>query len=243
MEQSGAAARLAGVVHDLASEVVSALRGGGHSGVICDAAGIGEDDEVGVAAVRVLGADLLLPSTIFRRLPQPADLTVFRKAVHAFPPANGASQASAWSHWAMSQTLRRLQETAPAVAAGAGEPPARPAPDVEPDASWLESAPWQRMTHQVAVLGALAVPGTVNGISRAAAGRPVDVARGFVRAVRRRDWLPAAGAGRWLAVLEQVPATLGLDNGLEFVQHMGGTDPRVALHVQAARLIRTGAHT
>lgn len=63
------------------------------------------------------------------------------------------------------------------------------------------------------------------------------MARGFVRAVRRRDWLQAAGAGRWLAVLDGVPDSLGLGAGLEFVEHMAGGDPRVVLHVRAAQLM------
>ncbi len=230
MEQSSASTRLAGVVRDLASEVVSALRGGDHPGVVCAPAGVGEDDDLGIAAVRVLGADVLLPSAMFRRSPHSSDLLVFQRAVHAFPPAPDASQATAWSHWAMTQTLRRLEGAVPSAAV----------PGREPDASWLDSAPWQRLTHQVSLLAALAVPGADSGIARALAGRPVDLARGFVRAVRRRDWLQAAGAGRWLTVLDGVPHTLGLDTGLEFVAHLGGDDPRVALHVQAAQLIRSG---
>ncbi len=233
MEQSGASTRLAGVVHDLASEVVSALTGGDHPGVVCGAVGVSEDDAVGVAAVRVLGADVLLPSAIFRRPPQHSDLLVFQKAVHSFPPAADASHATAWSHWAMTQTLHRLNGTAT---------PSRAEFSAEPDASWLDAASWQRMTHQVAALASLALPGADSGIARSLGRRPADVARGFVRAVRRQDWLQAAGAGRWLSVLDGVPHTLGLDSGLEFVLHMGGADPRVALHVQAAQLIRAGAH-
>lgn len=76
-------------------------------------------------------------------------------------------------------------------------------------------------------------------MTRAARSRPVDVARGFVRAVRRRDWLQAAGAGRWLVLLDGVPDTLGLEAGLAFVAQMGCDDPRVALQVEAARLMRT----
>jgi hypothetical protein len=75
-------------------------------------------------------------------------------------------------------------------------------------------------------------------VARAARSRPVDVARGFVRAVRRRDWQQAAGAGRWLTLLDGVPDTLGLDGGLDFVELMGGSDPRVALQVAAARAMR-----
>jgi hypothetical protein len=79
-------------------------------------------------------------------------------------------------------------------------------------------------------------------VAEAARRRPVDVARGFVRAVRRRDWQQAAGAGRWLTLLDGVPPELGLETGLDFVDLMGGGDPRVALQVQAARVMRaTGA--
>lgn len=74
-------------------------------------------------------------------------------------------------------------------------------------------------------------------MQRAAAARAVDLARGFVRAVRRRDWLQAAGAGRWLAAIGGEPATLGLERGLDFVELMGGHDPRVTLHIRAARLM------
>ncbi len=114
---------------------------------------------------------------------------------------------------------------------------AAPTAYAEPDAAWLVEAPWQAFTHQLSVLAPLAVPAAPSAVQRAAAGRTVDLARGFVRAVRRRDWLQAAGAGRWLAALGDAPATLGLDSGLDFVEQMGGHDPRVALHVRAARLM------
>lgn len=107
----------------------------------------------------------------------------------------------------------------------------------EPDAAWLENAPWQSFTHQLSVLAPLAVPAAPSAVQRAAADRTVDLARGFVRAVRRRDWLQAAGAGRWLAAIGGEPATLGLERGLDFVELMGGHDPRVTLHVRAARLM------
>ncbi|MDI5968543.1 hypothetical protein POF50_004140 [Streptomyces sp. SL13] len=229
MEQPSASTRLAGAVRDLASEVVSALRGGDHPGVVCAPAGIVEDDKLGIAAVRVLGADVLLPSIMSRRRPEGLDVRILRQALTAFPPGADASRATAWSHWAMARSLRAL------------DPPVPHPADDEPDASWLDTAPWQALTHQVSLLAALAVPGGDCGVLRALARRPHDVARGFVRAVRRRDWLQAAGAGRWLAVLDDVPPSLGLDTGLEFIQHMDGADPRVALHVSAAQLLRAGA--
>jgi hypothetical protein len=228
MEQSGTSSLLQGAVQDLASCVVSALRSGDHARAAAPAAADGEAEGLALAAVRVLGADAMLPSTLLPTPPLPDELAVFREAVEAYPPGADAAPTVLWSHWAMRHTLWRLD---PGHADG---------PHREPDAAWLEGAPWQLLTHQLAVLAALAVPGEDCAVARAAQHRPVDVARGFVRAVRRRDWRQAAGAGRWLTLLEGVPQTLGLDNGLDFVELMGGQDPLVALQVSAARLTRTG---
>lgn len=222
-------------MHDLATEVVLALRSGDHLATVCGAAGIDEDNRTGIAAVRVIGADLLLPSVLHGHHPHPGDLAVLHRAVREFPPRPDASDATAWSHWGMRSALDR---TAPATAAGQ-LPPTGPG-TAEPDAAWLEGAPWQAFTHQLSVLAPLAVPAVSSAVHRAAAHRVVDLSRGFVRAVRRRNWLQAAGAGRWLAGLEGRPDTLGLDRGLDFVELMGGTDPRVALHVRAARLMAEG---
>ncbi|MEV8423195.1 hypothetical protein [Streptomyces niveus] len=230
MEQSGTSPRLAGVVHDLASEVVSVLRDGGHSPVVGGTVGTLADDQLGLAAVRVLGADVLLPSVLTSRRPLPDDLAVFQRAVLTFAPGATSSETTVWSHWAMTQTLHRLD--APATGPGAG-----------PDASWLEALEWPKLAHQLSLLAALAVPGADSAVAQVAADRPVDVARGFVRAVRRRDWLQAAGVGRWLSVIDGVPDTLGLDTGLEFVGQMAGADARVGLHVHAAQHIRAGGRT
>jgi hypothetical protein len=185
-----------------------------------------------LAAVRVLGADVLLPAVLRGSPPGPDDLAVFRRAVHAFPPPAHGSPTSVWSHWAMRRTLLRLDASPDGALADDG---------AEAAGTWLDEASWQYLTHQLAVLAPLAVPGGDCAVSRAARRRPVDVARGFVRAVRRRDWLQAAGAGRWLVLLDGVPETLGLETGLDFVAQMDGADPRVALHIEAARLMRAGA--
>ncbi|KUL20564.1 hypothetical protein [Streptomyces regalis] len=230
MEQSGTSALLQGAVQDIASDVVSALRGGDHVRM----SGTGAMDDVEgsltLAAVRVLGADLLLPHVLFPTPPAPEALAVFRRTVEAFPPRPDAAPTVKWSHWAMSRTLRRLDTSLAGTPAG-DQPP-------EQDAGWLDEATWQVLTHQLAVLAPLAVPGADCAVARAAQRRPVDVARGFVRAVRRRDWQQAAGAGRWLTLIDGVPETLGLETGLDFVELMGGNDPRVALQVQAARVVR-----
>ncbi|MFS8198002.1 hypothetical protein ACLVWQ_04880 [Streptomyces sp. CWNU-52B] len=236
MEQSGTTTRLAGAVQGLSSELVSALRSGGQfrlAGTVSGSDGTEVPADLALAAVRVMGADAVLPS-VLRRTPLEADdLGVFSRTVHAYPPPADAAPTSAWSHWAMTRALRRLD-------ASLDDTP-EPDHDGQPTAAWLDDASWQSLTHQLAVLAPLAVPGEDCAVARAARGRPVDVARGFVRAVRRRDWLQAAGAGRWLVLLDGVPDTLGLEAGLDFVALMGADDSRVALQIQAARLMRTGA--
>jgi hypothetical protein len=231
MEQSGTSTLLQGAVQDIASDVVSALRGGDH--VRMSGTGAADDPEghFVLAAVRVLGADLLLPHVLFPTPPAPEALTVFRNTVEAFPPRADAAPTVRWSHWAMRRTLPRF-DSPPSAGPSAGDL------DAEPDAVWLDEATWQVRTHQLAVLAPLAVLGEDCAVARAARRRPVDVARGFVRAVRRRDWQQAAGAGRWLTLMEGVPDELGLEAGLDFVELMGGNDPRVALQVQAARVMR-----
>ncbi|MFI6375982.1 hypothetical protein [Streptomyces sp. NPDC050546] len=229
MTLSGTSSLLPDGVLDPASGVVPALGRGDHARAAAPVAVDPEAEGLALAAVRVLGADALLPSTLHHTPPPPGELAVFRKAVEAYPPGAHAAPTVVWSHWAMRRTLRRLD---PGHADG---------PDEEPDTAWLEGASWQLLTHQLAVLAALALPGEDSAVARAAVHRPVDVARGFVRAVRRRDWRQAAGAGRWLTLLDGVPRTLGLENGLDFVELMGGQDPLVALQVRAARLTRTGA--
>lgn len=229
MDQTHDSSPLAGAVHDLATEVVLALRSGDHLATVCGAAGIDEENRTGIAAARVIGADLLLPSVLYGRLPHPGDVAVLDRAVREFPPKPDAPAATAWSHWHLISTLQRMAPPTPGAAA--------PATYAEPDAAWLEGAPWQAFTHQLSVLAPLAVPAAPSAVRRAATDRAVDLSRGFVRAVRRRDWLQAAGAGRWLAAIGGEPATLGLERGLDFVELMGGHDPRVALHVRAARLM------
>ncbi|MGW6024137.1 hypothetical protein [Streptomyces sp. NPDC055099] len=232
MEDSGTTTPLAGAVQGLTSELVSALRSGGRFRLTGSVAGPdgAAADGLALAAVRVVGADAVLPGVLRRTPLEPDDLALFGQAVQAYPPPADASPTSLWSHWAMRRTLAGLDASFDG------------APDhaTQPRAAWLEDAPWQVLTHQLAVLAPLAVPGTDCEVARVARTRSVDVARGFVRAVRRRDWLQAAGAGRWLVLLDGVPDTLGLEAGLEFVAHMGSTDPRVVLQVEAAQLLRAG---
>lgn len=171
MEQSGTSALLQGAVQDLSSDVVCALRGGDHVGLPGSGSPDGPEGSLALAAVRVLGADLLLPHVLTRTPPAPETLEAFRRTVAAFPPRDDAAPTVMWSHWAMSRTLRGLDPTAPSAPMNETDP--------EPDTRWLDGATWQVLTHQLAVLAPLAVPGedrvVAGAVARAAqAARPTS---------------------------------------------------------------------
>lgn len=208
------AGSVAETVEALARSVVRALDGDGPLDVPA-----APDDPVLLAAARVLGADVLAPSTLVLRAATASEVELLDGAVRAFPP-DPASPVSQWTHWGARAALGQV-------------PPGRN----EPDAAWVADEDWPRLTYQLAGVAMLAPLGP-STLTAVAERRVEDLARGFVRAVRRRDWRQAAGAGRWLAAVGTIPPSLGLDAGLDFVGLMGADDARVALHVRVARILR-----
>ncbi|SDO21431.1 hypothetical protein SAMN05216259_108156 [Actinacidiphila guanduensis] len=221
-EQAQENSSLSTVVADVANGVALALDGEGGSYAL--SALLAQDDAVALAAVRVLGADVLAPYALGAPPGGGPDEQVVRKALAAYPPGADASEVSVWSY-------RGLVEASRAFLPAGGDWPDTP----QAGAAWLQTDPWPRLTHRASQLAALALPGLAPALAAGLAARTEDLARGFVRAVRRRDWLQAAGAGRWLARVPDVPQSLGLDAGLVYVRRMSGGDPRVALHAAAAR--------
>ncbi|MFI6348648.1 hypothetical protein [Streptomyces sp. NPDC050560] len=227
-EQADGTAPLSAVIADAATGVALALRGEGDPYALSRLVRQGE--ALASAAIRVLGADALAPYALDPRAttPGPDDESALLAVLTAFPPGENATDVSVWSY-------RGLVEASHAyLPGGNGRWPRPPAAGSD----WITTDPWPQLSHRASQLAALALPGLSPQLADALATRTDDLARGFVRAVRRRDWLQAAGLGRWLARLpdpEGSLATLGLDNGLAFVGHMGGTDPRTALHLAAAR--------
>ncbi|WP_432142594.1 hypothetical protein [Streptomyces sp. bgisy084] len=224
-EQTQGAVPLSAVIADAATGVALALRGEGDpyalSGILR------QSDALTPAAIRVLGADALAPYAMdqFGAPIGADDEAVVRQALAAYPPGADASEVSVWSY-------RGLVEASQAFLPGSAQH--WPSPP-EAAAGWVDHDPWPKLSHRVSQVAALALPGLAPGLTEQLATRTDDLARGFVRAVRRRDWLQAAGLGRWLARLPEAPQSLGLDSGLAFVRQMGGGDPRVALHVAAAQ--------
>lgn len=228
-EQAQENSSLSTVVADVANGVALALDGECDSYAL--SALLAQDDTTALAAVRVLGADVLAPYALGGdasgrgALGRDPDGQVVRKALAAYPPGSDASDVSLWSY-------RGLVEASRAFLPANGEdwPVQPPAGD-----AWLRTDPWPKLAHRAAQLAALSLPGLAPALAAGLAARTDDLARGFVRAVRRRDWLQAAGVGRWLVRAPGVPDSLGLDAGLTYVRRMSGGDPRVALHATAAQ--------
>ncbi|MBT2505574.1 hypothetical protein J7I98_06585 [Streptomyces sp. ISL-98] len=213
------------MIADAASGVALALQGEGDPYALSRI--VRQGDALALAAIRVLGADALAPYALDHRAGPGGedDQAVVRQVLTAYPPGVDASDVSVWSY-------RGLVEASHAfLPGGVDRLPQAP----QAGAAWVSEDPWPKLSHRASQLAALALPGLAPGLADGLAARTDDLARGFVRAVRRRDWLQAAGLGRWLARLPDVPPTLGLDNGLAFVRRMSEGDARVALHVVAAR--------
>ncbi|MEU9113200.1 hypothetical protein AB0D04_15805 [Streptomyces sp. NPDC048483] len=212
------------MIADAATGVALALRGEGDPYALSHI--LRQGDAVSLAALRVLGADALAPYALDHRVcPGGDDERVVREALAAYPPGADASEVSVWSY-------RGLVEASHSYLPGGAAHWPQPPPA---GADWVTADPWPKLTHRASQLAALALPGLAPGLAESLTARTDDLARGFVRAVRRRDWLQAAGVGRWLARMPEVPQSLGLDAGLAFVRQMSGGDARVALHVVAAQ--------
>lgn len=217
------------VVAGVATGIALALDG--ERGAYTLSAVLAEDDAVALAAIRVLGADVLAPYALEGGAPASRgarDETFVRRALAAHPPRADASDVSVWSYRGLVEASRVYLSGGPAAA---GEWPPEPAAGEE----WMRADPWPRLAHRAARLASLSLPGVAPAVAAGLAARTDDLARGFVLAVRRRDWLQAAGLGRWLARLPEVPESLGLDTGLVHVRRMSPDDARVALHVTVAR--------
>ncbi|MFT7836903.1 hypothetical protein Q5530_12205 [Saccharothrix sp. BKS2] len=186
----------------------------------------GNDVAVTVAAVRVLGADVLAPCALLGQRLDPVDHGLVTAALRCFPPGPDPLPVDRWLHWGLARAM---------VEAGVGDVERR---DVEqPGVRWVADLPWPVLGRQVAHLAALAVPGTARQLVAAVRGRAPDLARGCVRALLRRDWLQAAGCCRWLALLGDPVPSLGLVAALAHLEQAARDDPRTLLHVRIARML------
>lgn len=214
---------LSAAVADVAHGVALALGEGGSyalSGVLV------ADEAVALAAIRVLGADVLAPYAATRQAARGReDESMVRGALAAYPRA------------------RALPTSRYGTTRGWWKPPG----------SFCPAAPG-RPRSRSARNGSVSLPGRRwrtaprNWRHCPCPAWPPRSPRHWppVRMTwpgdsyapySRRDWLQAAGVGRWLARTD-VPASLGLESGLAFVRHMSRGDARVSLHISAARRFR-----
>ncbi|WP_246111630.1 hypothetical protein [Streptomyces hawaiiensis] len=187
----------------------------------------------GVAAVRILGADVLAPCLLTGQLLPLEESDAVRMSLQALPPAPRPPSAPpqgreapwirAWTDWGLVTALERLDPAlggAPAPVPQ-GPPPcggaaprhraARTTGDFPGGGSGEGWVPW---SWRMGLLASLALPGLDGPVHDAARSHVLALARGATRAVLRRDFLSAARITRWLAWLAAEGTALPLDAAL-----------------------------
>ncbi|MFF9687698.1 hypothetical protein [Streptomyces sp. NPDC014623] len=213
----------------LAARVLGALDGTGGAVQLARYVDDASDTLAALAAVRVLGADVLSPHLLLEHPFRTQDAAVVAKAFDAFPAADTPEEAV---------VVRRDHATAVLFARLSGEDTLRVAEPVPTDdAELTDPAGWSgwcvRMA-QLAPLATLVLDGPVHDAARDGALR---LCRGVSRSVLRRDHPTAVRLVRWLAWLHHEGVELPLDPGLaaEHVLLVGGAGPRTALDLAITR--------
>jgi hypothetical protein len=219
-------------VDALADGIARAVCGAGDAFRLSDQIVVMADQAMGLAAVRVLGADALAPFVVSGRTIPVDDVAVVRAAVEAFPAPARQDRADArvWGlrDWALGEVVVRLGNTALASGGlaqdnfGNGE-------------NCASEQPWPKWSAELSRLSTLALPGLDGPVHDQVRRRQRDTLRGVVRAMMRTDFLSAARLIRWLAV----DATSGVEplltTALQHLELVTGPPPRVRLEIAMAR--------
>lgn len=184
---------------------------------------------VAVAAVRMLGADVLAPLVLTGQGLRPEEAAAVRLALGALPSAQYPPAAPpkgpelpwirAWIDWGLVTVLARLDPGSPGDPAPAppGPPccedgaPRRGAAPAAGDCPSSRGEGWVPWSLRMGQLASLALPGLDGPVHDAARSGVLALARGAVRAFLRRDFATAARLTRWLAWLAADGAVLPLD--------------------------------
>ncbi|WP_028928003.1 hypothetical protein [Pseudonocardia acaciae] len=226
----------AAAVEDLAGRVAGCLADGSRVGIgagplarfVDEAA----DRRAALAAVRVLGPDVLAPAVLDAAEVDPtevyaADGAVVVEALRVFPPGSlGATPEAGWRDWATGQVLARWVDAA-------ADPPDTPRPAEVPGSE----DGWPRWSAWAARLAPLALPDLDSAVHEQVRRRTRALGRGAVRAMLRRDYLSAARLVRWLALASRDGHRPDLDLGVA-VAHIelhSGSGPRVELETAITR--------
>ncbi|TQF06479.1 hypothetical protein E6W39_35160 [Kitasatospora acidiphila] len=185
-----------------------------------------------LAAIRVLGADVLSAYLLADHAFADADAELVHAAVGAFPaPPGTAPDGALWAlrDRALTTALAELGVAAdgwPGLAGTTVEPP--------------EAAHWAAWSGELVRCSSLALPPVASPLREQARRRRLDLVRGVSRALLRRDYPSAAKLTRWLALDErQVPEPL-LAPALEQLEHLAAGQPRTMLDVTLARRFSRG---
>ncbi|MQS35351.1 hypothetical protein [Streptomyces katsurahamanus] len=221
----------------LAGALSRALREDDRSFGVRHSLGDWGDGTGGLAAVRVLGADVLTPFVLTGR-PLPAeDAALVRTAVRAHPaPRLQARESALWG----TRDAALVDALAAVGVDGAGWEGLAPAP---PPNGGL-AVDWLSLAALLVPLASAAHPFADAALRAQLAGRGPDLTRGLVRSLLRRDLLSAARLARWIVLDGQSgqPGQAGpstppplLAPALEHLEVLGSGDPRVLLEVAVAR--------
>ncbi|GAB2878003.1 hypothetical protein [Streptomyces mayteni] len=180
----------------------------------------------GLAAIRVLGADVLAPFLLTGQPLRQEEAWLVRAAVRDHPAPRGHTpEAALWGvrDTVLTAALARLGVDA-ADWEGLAEP--RPPGPLADD--------WVTLAADLVRLSTAAHPSLYPELRGRLLDRRLDVARGLVRAMLRRDLLSAARLTRWLLTL--APGELA-SSTLDHLEIAGRHDPRVRFEAAIARLL------
>ncbi|MDH6143860.1 hypothetical protein P3T35_005895 [Kitasatospora sp. GP30] len=185
-----------------------------------------------LAAIRVLGADVLSVYLLAGHAFPAADAQLVHAAVGAFPAPPGTDPDGAlWAlrDQALSAALAELGVAAdgwPGLAGTAVAP--------------TEVPHWAAWSTELVRCSSLALPPVASPLREQARRRRLDLVRGVSRALLRRDYPSAAKLARWLALDEQQAPEPLLAPALEHLEFLAADQPRTMLDVALARRFARG---
>ncbi|MFE9662990.1 hypothetical protein [Streptomyces sp. NPDC005955] len=232
-------ANFAAAADELATRVLSALRGAEDTAFIARHFHTAPDALAALAAIRVIGADAFTPHVLTGVPFHTEDAAAVAQSFDAFPasvvgsPAPGDGGVVAWRDWATGQLLTRF---------GGERAPGTDAPPPTAADALTDTGDWQQWSVRMAQLASLATPGLDGPVHEAARGAALSLSRGVTRSLLRRDYSTAVRLIRWLAWLHHEGVALPLDpvTTTEHVRILGGTGPRAAVDLAVARHLLEG---
>jgi hypothetical protein len=191
-------------------------------------------DVAGLAAVRVLGPDMLTPFVLHGRRLDDADVRVVASAVRAYPAPADTEMPLVWEYrdWALTRLLAEHGDRETDTETDGATDNTMP-----PDTRHVAERPWARRAMFFAQLSALALPGLASPLRAQAVEATTDLERGLVRSMLRRDHWSSARLARWLAMTGDDDAGLSLASALDHLEFLAVGRPRVLLEIAVARLL------